>query len=82
MTQKEKLDRLAELVKAIGPKRMAQTLVKSENIQIRVTVADKAEIERMATYCGLTVTDYLTRLHYLAKQGLVKLVERQKKGKA
>lgn len=73
MTKKERLDRLAELVKRIPPERMAKALIKSERIMIRVSLADKEGIERMAAACGLTVTDYLTRLHYLAEKGLVKL---------
>lgn len=73
MTQKEMLDRLAELIKKVPLQRRADVLVKSERINLRISLADKQGIERMAAGCGLTVTEYLTRLHYLAEQGLVKL---------
>lgn len=63
-TDKEKFDRLAELLKGTSPERLKTLLVKSESLTIRLTPTDKAGMERAAKHCGLTLTDYLTRLHY------------------
>ena len=70
MTRKERLDRLAELVKTIGPERMRAALVKTHRINMRVSAADKEGMEAMAKLCGLTLTEYLTRLHLLAQEAL------------
>lgn len=78
MTAKEK-DRLTEMIKAAGAARMAEELTaKTEQVHIRVSPADKREIREMADACGLTVGEYLFRLHKLAQEGLVKLATASK----
>jgi hypothetical protein len=81
MTDREHYDRLADLIKTIGPERMREALVKTDVITFRVTAPDKRAMEAMAKVCGLTLTEYMTRLHYLAEQGMVELIEKETKGR-
>ncbi len=64
--QEKTLDKLAEKLRGIGPERIKMILNKSETISIRVTPVDKKSMTKMAKSCGLTLTEYLTRLHLLA----------------
>lgn len=68
--QREKLDRLAELLKGTTPARLRTAIVKSESLTIRLTLSDKTSMEQTAKHCGLTLTDYLTRLHWFAAEKL------------
>lgn len=68
----KRLDRLAEVMRQIPPERLQAVLVKNALIQIRVTEVDKAEMMKTAKACNLTLTDYLTRLHYLASEALAR----------
>lgn len=68
----EKFDRLAELLKDIPPERVRMVLMKEETLTIRVTAHDKSEMQRVAKACGLTLTEYLTRLHTFASRKLIK----------
>ena len=70
------LDRLAELVKGISPERLDKVLRKSRLMTMRVSEADHEDMKRTARKLGLTVTDYMLRLHYLAS---ARLKERLKK---
>lgn len=70
------LDRLADLVKGIAPERLEKALRKNRLLTMRLTEADHEDIKRTAAKLGLTVTDYLLRLHYLT---LERLNERPKK---
>jgi len=67
---KVKFDLLADLLKGTSPEKLKTLLVKSESLTIRLTLTDKTGMERAAKACGLTLTDYLTRLHYLVAEKL------------
>lgn len=69
-TQKQKLDQLAAIMKGIPPDRLRSVLVKEETVQIRVSATEKADMQRAAKACNLTLTDYLCRLHAIAAQKL------------
>ncbi len=68
---KKSYDRLAELLANVPPERIRKALVKTEAITIRLTPADKAEIQLAAKACGMTLTDYLLGLHQLVVRKLV-----------
>jgi len=70
-TQKD-LDKLAKLVEGIPPERLAKALRKSKLLTMRVSEADHKDLKRTASKLGLTVTDYLLRLHYLASKKLTR----------
>ncbi len=57
------LDRLADLVKGIPPERLEKVLLKNRLLTMRITEADHEDIKRTASRLGLTVTDYMLRLH-------------------
>lgn len=65
-SQQKTLERLARVMKDIPPERAAMILHKNKTITIRVSEADKDEMSRAAQSLGLTLTDYLLRLHELA----------------
>ncbi|HEX7604827.1 MAG TPA: hypothetical protein VF316_24580 [Polyangiaceae bacterium] len=69
-------DRLAKTLRGMGADRLALSLGKSESVKIRVTAKEKATMKAMATRYGLTLTDYLIRLH-----GLVQEITETKKGR-
>jgi len=60
---KQDLDALAAVCRKISPGRLEKVLVKSCAITIRVTESDRETMKRAAKKCGLTVTEYLIRLH-------------------
>ena len=64
------LDRLADLVKGIPAERLEKALRKNRLLTMRLSEADHEDIKRTAAKLGLTVTDYLLRLHYLASERL------------
>jgi predicted DNA binding CopG/RHH family protein len=64
------LDRLAELAKGIPPERLEKALRKSRLLTMRVSETDHEDLKKTASKLGLTVTDYLLRLHYLASEQL------------
>lgn len=70
--QKALLDKLADVLKGTDPERLRSLLEKTETVQIRVTASDKARMAEAASALGLTVTDYLTRLHLFAVEVLAK----------
>lgn len=77
MTRKMKdpqaaLDAIAKQLRHIDPARLETLLVKKAVIQFRVTESEKADIQRTASELGLTVTDYLLRLHAWASESLTK----------
>ncbi len=51
----------------LTPAGYEQALRKSDRVNFAVTPQEKAEIKRAATRYGLTVTEYLLRLHRLAE---------------
>lgn len=70
--EEKKSDRLAEALRGIPTKRIQRLIVKTESLTIRLTLADKTSMELAAKACHLTLTDYLTRLHYLVSERLFK----------
>lgn len=52
------------------PKQLMDALAKTAVVTFRVSVQDKAEMQATAEKLGLTLTDYLLRLHGIAKQKL------------
>ena len=66
VVQDKQLDALAEALRGIGPERLKTILRKNKAVQIRVSESDLVDMKRRAKGCGLTLTDYLTRLHYVA----------------
>ena len=68
------VDRLAELLRGVPPKRLDTFLAKRASLSMRLSETDLAGMKKMAKGCGLTVTEYLTRLHYFAeaKRGSLK----------
>lgn len=74
MKEKHKamLDRLADILKGTEPARLRSLLEKTETVQMRVTASDKDSMAETASALGLTVTDYLTRLHLFAVEVLAK----------
>ena len=69
-SRKENLDRMATIMKDVPPDRLRSALAKEGTIQIRVSATEKAEMQRVAKTCNLTLTDYLCRLHAVAAQKL------------
>lgn len=63
---KAQWDKMAEAFTQVDPERLKAVLKKTESLTIRLTLADKEEMQEAASAFGLTLTDYLTRLHYLA----------------
>lgn len=70
MGTKQKPDQLATVLEKVPAKRLRASLTKSKTIIMRVTGDDHESMHRTAKSCGLTVTEYLTRLHALAAEKL------------
>ena len=68
--QQKELDKLVRLMKQIPPERAAMILHKNKTITIRVTEADKEEMSTTAQAMGLSLTEYILRLHELAMVAL------------
>jgi uncharacterized protein (DUF1778 family) len=68
--KKQDLDALSRALSGVDPERLAQVLDKRERINLRVSETDKQAIQSTAKNLGLTVTDYLLRLHVFAKETL------------
>jgi predicted DNA binding CopG/RHH family protein len=66
--KKQNLDALARILSGVDPARLAQVLDKKERINLRVSEADKEAMQSTAKAFGLTVTDYLLRLHAFAQE--------------
>ena len=66
MRTKPKTDRLATVLKTVPANRLRASLMKTRAIAMRVTEDDHASMHRTATACGMTVTEYITRLHMFA----------------
>lgn len=64
------LKRLKELVRGIPPERLSLVLEKSKRINMNVTPQEHEEVRETAEALGLTVTDYLLRLHALVVERL------------
>lgn len=59
-------DQIADAFSKTTGGKLEQALGKTAIIQMRVSAADKASMTSTAKGLGLTLTDYLTRLHYCA----------------
>lgn len=62
--------RLRQLVRGIPRERLALALTATERITFNVTPVDKEEIRATAEALGLSMTDYLLRLHALVIERL------------
>ncbi|HYN40389.1 MAG TPA: hypothetical protein VE129_01330 [Thermoanaerobaculia bacterium] len=63
--------RLKEEVRGIPPERLALVLEKAKRININVTPQEHEEIHATAERLGLSVTDYLLRLHEAVSERLL-----------
>ena len=63
-------DRLGAALKQLSPNDLRRMLVKDSPITFRATKQERDDMHRVATACGLTLTDYLIRLHSFASQQL------------
>ena len=70
MTTDIRIKKLAKILKDTDPDRLRMVLAKDCMIAIRVSEADKADMKRIAKSLNLTVTEYLTRMHYYVAQNL------------
>jgi len=68
---RKKTDRLARALEKIPTKQLRASMVKTRAIALRVTAGDHAGMHRTAKACGMTVTEYITRLHAFAAERLV-----------
>lgn len=60
------MKKLEKALAGAKPERLKRALVKTETITIRLSLADKTAMQKTAQECGLTLTDYLTYLHFFA----------------
>ncbi len=72
VSESKKLDRLAAALRDVPPTRLVSALVKDRTVTVRVTETDKAEMFETAQACGLTLTEYVLRLHWFAVENLTK----------
>lgn len=61
------VDRLAKLLRGVSPRRLDTFLAKRVSLSMRLSETDRAGMRKVAKACNLTVTEYLTRLHYFAE---------------
>jgi len=66
----QRFDRLAEALRDVSPSRLREVLVKDTPITFRATRHERDDMHRVAKACGLTLTDYLIRLHLFASRTL------------
>ena len=64
------LDALADAMREVDPTRLAEQ-TRETQINIRLSEWERDSIRLAAQSCGLTVTDYLLRLHHLAAHRLL-----------
>lgn len=64
--QRSMLDQLAKALQDVPPERLQELLAKTETISMRVTAAEKADMQATAKLLALTLTEYLCKLHGLA----------------
>jgi hypothetical protein len=62
-----RLDRLAEVLRGATDAQLEEVLTKSESLTVRLTAAEKEEMKAAASWYGLTLTEYLSRLHAFAE---------------
>lgn len=77
----QQFDKLAAVLKGIPSSRLREILVKDTPITFRATRHERDDMHRVAKACGLTLTDYLIRLHVFASQRLFLETTQQRKGR-
>jgi predicted DNA binding CopG/RHH family protein len=70
MRTKPKTDRLATVLEKVPTKKLRASLTKTKAIAIRVTEDDHEGMRLTAKACGMSVTEYITRLHAFASERL------------
>lgn len=70
MKKTQRFDRLAAALRDVSPDRLREVLVKDTPITFRATKHERDDMHRVAKACGLTLTDYLIRLHLFASKTL------------
>jgi hypothetical protein len=70
MKKFEPHNRLEAALRDVFPSDLRRALVKDTPITFRATKQERDDMHRVATACGLTLTDYLLRLHRFASQQL------------
>lgn len=68
-----KIEKLALALADLTPDELEKQARKSERLNMRVTQADKANMESTADSLGLTLSEYLTALHHYAAPRLATL---------
>ena len=63
-------DRLDKLKAELTPAQLRRELAKEARIDIRISAADKRSMTATAKKLGLTLTEYLVRLHQIAVEKL------------
>ena len=79
----DRFEAVSESFRRLTPERLESVLAKRQKMQMRVSESDKAAIAATAKWCSLTATEYLLRLHYLAKELLkdgMDIVHKRKAG--
>lgn len=70
MKKDQQFDRLAAALRDVSSSRLREVLVKDTPITFRATRHERDDMHRVAKACGLTLTDYLIRLHLFASKML------------
>jgi len=70
MTNEIGIKRLAKTLKGMKPERLRMLLAKDKGITIRLSESDRDDMRRVAKSLNLTVTGYITRMHYLVSESL------------
>lgn len=70
MKKANRFDRLAAALRNVSPDRLREVLVKEVHVTFRATRHERDDMRRVAKACGLTLTDYLVRLHLFASNKL------------
>jgi len=65
--QNKQFDELAERLRAIPPERLSKLLNRGTTINFRLSVVEKDQIGQRANRFGLSMTEYLLRLHAVAE---------------
>ena len=70
MKKDQPRDRLAAALSSVSRSDLRRALLKDTPITFRATKQERDDMHRVATACGLTLTDYLIRLHSFASEQL------------
>ena len=70
MKKEQVRDRLGAALSNVSCSDLRRALLKDTPITFRATKQERDDMHQVATACGLTLTDYLIRLHYFASQQL------------